>query len=85
MTQIGAGFSHSLAVTSSGQLFAFGKNYYGQLGSATNNGTTNPNPTPALVPSDGDDGRRHDLRRRGRAHAGADRKPRGYEQLAAER
>ena len=49
VTQISAGEANSLAVTSSGQLYGFGLNYYGELGSATSNGTTNPNPTPALV------------------------------------
>ncbi len=49
LTQIAAGYGHSLALTSSGQLYAFGENFYGELGSATNNGTSNPNPTPALV------------------------------------
>jgi Regulator of chromosome condensation (RCC1) repeat/Putative Ig domain len=47
VTQIAAGAYHSLALTSSGQLYAFGENGYGQLGSATNNGTNNPNPIPA--------------------------------------
>ena len=50
ITQIAAGANHSLAVTSSGQLYSFGVNYYGQLGNATNNNTSTPNPTPALVP-----------------------------------
>jgi alpha-tubulin suppressor-like RCC1 family protein/uncharacterized protein YecT (DUF1311 family) len=49
VTQVAAGLNHSLAVTASGQLYAFGFNYYGQLGSSTNNGTDNPNPTPTLV------------------------------------
>ncbi len=49
MTEIAGGYGHSLALTSTGQLYAFGRNDYGQLGSATNNGTENPNPTPALV------------------------------------
>ena len=49
VTQVAAGAYHSLAVTSSGQLYAFGYNYYGQLGNATNNATTSPNPTPTLV------------------------------------
>ncbi len=48
-TQIAAGSYHSLAVTSSGQLYAFGLNYYGQLGNATNNSTFIPNPTPTPV------------------------------------
>jgi hypothetical protein len=49
VTQIAAGNGYSLAVTSGGQLYAFGLNQFGQLGSASNNGTTNANPTPALV------------------------------------
>ncbi len=49
VTQVAAGAGHSLAVTASGQLYAFGYNAFGQLGSATNNGTDNPNPTPTLV------------------------------------
>ncbi len=44
-----AGNDHSLAVTSTGQLYAFGENNYGQLGSASDSGTTNANPTPTLV------------------------------------
>jgi alpha-tubulin suppressor-like RCC1 family protein/uncharacterized protein YecT (DUF1311 family) len=49
VTQVAAGAGHSLAVTGSGQLYAFGINQYGQLGSSTNNGTDSPNPTPTLV------------------------------------
>ena len=49
VTQVAAGPDHSLAVTASGQLYAFGVNVFGQLGSAANNGTDNPNPTPTLV------------------------------------
>ncbi|MBV9323582.1 MAG: hypothetical protein JO352_07360 [Chloroflexi bacterium] len=49
VTQVAAGASHSLAVTSTGQLYAFGQNEYGQLGNATNNGTTTATPTPAVV------------------------------------
>jgi alpha-tubulin suppressor-like RCC1 family protein len=49
VSKVGSGGDYSLALTSSGQLYAFGENYYGQLGSATNRGTSNPNPTPALV------------------------------------
>ena len=45
-TRVAAGGEHSLAVTSTGQLYAFGSNGYGQLGSAAN---VEPNPTPALV------------------------------------
>ncbi len=36
-------------MTSSGQLYAFGSNYYGQLGITTHSGEGTPNPTPALV------------------------------------
>jgi hypothetical protein len=49
VTQIAAGFDHSLALTSSSQLYAFGANGSGQLGNATNNKTSEPNPTPTRV------------------------------------
>jgi alpha-tubulin suppressor-like RCC1 family protein len=49
VTQIAAGAYQSLVVTSTGQLYAFGRNLYGELGSATHNGTAEPNPTPTLV------------------------------------
>jgi alpha-tubulin suppressor-like RCC1 family protein len=49
VTQIAAGANHSLVLTSTGQLYAFGDNWYGELGSATNNFTHNANPTPTLV------------------------------------
>ena len=49
VTQIAAGGRHSLVLTSTGQLYAFGDNGYGQLGDTTNNGTATPNPTPTLV------------------------------------
>jgi hypothetical protein len=49
VVQAAVGAGHSLAVTSTGQLYAFGLNRDGELGSATNSGTNNPNPTPALV------------------------------------
>jgi hypothetical protein len=47
--QIAAGGSSSFALTSTGQLFAFGVNYYGQLGRNTNFVTNNPNPVPEIV------------------------------------
>jgi alpha-tubulin suppressor-like RCC1 family protein/uncharacterized protein YecT (DUF1311 family) len=56
VTQVAAGAGHSLAVTASGQLYAFGDNEFGQLGSAANNGTENPNPTPAPVSLPGEVG-----------------------------
>jgi alpha-tubulin suppressor-like RCC1 family protein len=49
VTQVAAGGNHSLVVTASGQLYAFGVNFFGQLGSATNSATNNPNPTPTRV------------------------------------
>lgn len=49
VAQVASGTDHTLAVTSTGQLYAFGENDCGQLGIATNSGTTTPNPTPALV------------------------------------
>ena len=49
VTRVAAGGDFSLVVTSTGQLYAFGGNRFGQLGSATNNGTNNANPTPMLV------------------------------------
>jgi alpha-tubulin suppressor-like RCC1 family protein len=49
VVKVAAGFEFSLAVTSTGQLYAFGDNEYGQLGSAINVGTVNPNPTPRRV------------------------------------
>ncbi|HEX4483987.1 MAG TPA: putative Ig domain-containing protein [Solirubrobacteraceae bacterium] len=49
VSQIAAGASHSLALTATGQLYAFGANRYGQLGVATNSGSEAANPTPAIV------------------------------------
>ncbi|MGE0506991.1 MAG: putative Ig domain-containing protein, partial [Solirubrobacterales bacterium] len=40
---------HSFAITTTGQLFGWGDNQLGQLGSTTNLGSTKPNPTAALV------------------------------------
>ena len=56
VTQVAAGYDHTLAVTSSGQLYAFGDNYHGQLGNATNEGASVPNPTPTLVTLPGGSG-----------------------------
>jgi alpha-tubulin suppressor-like RCC1 family protein len=49
VVQIAAGVEQSLALTSTGQLYAFGGNRYGELGRAANAGTPAPNPTPAPV------------------------------------
>src|SRR5690348_10129995 len=38
VTEIAAGTDHSLALTSSGQLYAFGSNHAGELGIPTNSG-----------------------------------------------
>jgi alpha-tubulin suppressor-like RCC1 family protein len=45
VTAIAAGYSHSLALTSNGQVLAWGDNAYGQLG----NGTTTTSTTPIVV------------------------------------
>jgi alpha-tubulin suppressor-like RCC1 family protein len=49
VTDVAAGSYHSLAVTSTGQLYGFGDNAFGQLGNTTNDNTHTPNPTPALI------------------------------------
>jgi len=56
VAQVATGYSHSLAVTSTGQLYAFGDNDYGQLGNDTGNGTTNANATPTQVTLPGQNG-----------------------------
>jgi alpha-tubulin suppressor-like RCC1 family protein len=45
VTAVGAGDNHSLVVTSTGAVYAFGKNNFGQLG----NGTTTNSTVPLLV------------------------------------
>ncbi len=50
VVQMDAGGLFTLAVTSTGQLYALGSNEYGQLGNAVNNSKFVPNPTPTLVP-----------------------------------
>jgi alpha-tubulin suppressor-like RCC1 family protein len=49
VTEVAAGSEHSLAVTESGQLYAFGLNQSGQLGVPAGSDTYGPNPLPALV------------------------------------
>lgn len=56
VTQIAAGDTHSLALTATGQLYAFGQNTYGQLGIPTNSGTIEPTPTPTRVSLPGENG-----------------------------
>ena len=57
VAQIAAGDLHSLVLTSSGQLYAFGFNQCGELGNTTNNRTWAANPTPTLVTLPGASGR----------------------------
>ena len=47
--QVSAGGEHSLVLMSSGQVYAFGSNRYGQLGNPANTASDTPNPTPTLV------------------------------------
>jgi alpha-tubulin suppressor-like RCC1 family protein len=49
VVQVAAGAEHSLVLTASGRLYAFGDNRYGQLGSSANAGIDAANPQPALV------------------------------------
>ena len=49
VTDVTADGAHTCAVLADGDVYCWGLNYHGQLGNATNNGNTNPNPTPALV------------------------------------
>ncbi|MFT4186901.1 MAG: hypothetical protein QM613_06730 [Micrococcaceae bacterium] len=49
-TAIAAGYYHSLGIKN-GQLYTWGYNNYGQLGTTTNSGTSTANPTPILIDS----------------------------------
>ena len=72
VTGIAAGFAHSVAVTSTGAVFAWGKNYNGDLG----NGSTTDSDVPVKVkPARGHEGDRG--RRRRRAQPGGDLDRRG--------
>jgi alpha-tubulin suppressor-like RCC1 family protein len=58
VTQIAAGADHALVLSSTGQLYAFGDNTYGELGTTTNLGKPGAaNPTPTLVVLPGLEGR----------------------------
>jgi alpha-tubulin suppressor-like RCC1 family protein len=56
VVQVAAGVGHTLELTSTGKLYAFGDNFYGELGTATNNGNSSSNPTPELVTLPGQNG-----------------------------
>ena len=49
VTQVAAGGGQTLVVTSTGQLYAFGFNYYGQLGNNADLLSQTGDPTPTLV------------------------------------
>ena len=57
VTQVSAGRYYGMALTATGQLYAFGDNYWGELGISANEGTTELNATPALVTLPGATGR----------------------------
>ena len=50
-TQVSAGYSHSLALGSDGYAYAWGTNYYGQLGNNTSNYNANPDPVRVRDPA----------------------------------
>lgn len=56
VVQVAAGIGHTLELTSTGKLYAFGDNFYGELGTAVNNGNSAVNPTPELVTLPGQSG-----------------------------
>src|SRR5207248_1728278 len=56
IASVAAGSDHTLVVTSSGQLYAFGQNAAGELGTSTHNGSFDPNPTPTPVALPGENG-----------------------------
>jgi hypothetical protein len=56
VVEVLAGGTHSLVRTASGQLFAFGANSFGQLGSSVDNQTEKAKPLPTQVPPPGAEG-----------------------------
>ena len=46
---LAAGSTHSLVLTSTGELYTFGENQFGQLGRAANSGTENANRVPERI------------------------------------
>jgi alpha-tubulin suppressor-like RCC1 family protein len=49
ITAVSCGYTHILALDSNGGLHSWGQNYFGQLGTSTNNGIFNANPTPVSI------------------------------------
>ena len=49
ISNIAGGVHHAAFLTNDGKVYACGYNLYGQLGSSTNSGLNNPNPTPRLI------------------------------------
>jgi alpha-tubulin suppressor-like RCC1 family protein len=47
---VAAGNNFTLVLKADGTVVGFGQNYFGQLGTTTNNSTYNPNPTPTQIP-----------------------------------
>ena len=49
ISAIACGGAHTIFLNNNGKVYSCGNNEYGQLGIATNSGTTNPNPTPTQI------------------------------------
>jgi alpha-tubulin suppressor-like RCC1 family protein len=49
VAQASAGEAFSVAITTTGQLYTFGSNRFGQLGTSVNSGTSDPTPTPTAI------------------------------------
>lgn len=49
-TSIAQGYKHGCGITADGQIYCWGANASGQLGTTTNSGTTTPTRTPQAVP-----------------------------------
>ncbi len=49
LVSVSVGMNHTIALKSDGTVWAWGDNYYGQLGTSTNIGTYNANPAPTQV------------------------------------